>query len=848
MSLGNCIPDMVKRGEIDPVRAKRMRELFDELETYYRGSMGPDAAAAEASEATLRQLTREARLKKRQTLLQINRQRDALKDMGRFSSKDSYAAVRGLLDDDDRAPYRGGNVSTATQRIEFASQGKIKDFIERHRRNLVGKPQDEAGLDDVVRELHGQSTGNARAKVFSDSIAETFEGLRQRFNAAGGDIRKLAGFGMSHKHDAMKVRAVSAERWISDILPQLDTAKMIDGRTGVPFTPEALRETLTGVYETIRTNGLTGEATTAFTGPGKLANRGQEHRFLHFKDGDAWLAYDKLYGSGDTPFSAIIGHIGGMAKNIAMMERLGPNPDATMKYLIDHVQKTNAQSDKVLVGDVAGFSLGQKTTEDLWKYIKGESTIQVIPDGWLARPGYHAMRTVQGARNLLVARKLGSATISAVIGDTKTSAAARSVYGLSAISEVNRGLMAQTFRVLPEVKVLEGYLKQLNPLSSRDRDLAVRLGLGMHDASQSMMSIARYYGEASGPGWTQVMADGVLRVSGLNRVTEAGQHAIGVEVLRTLGAHRDLQWGKLPADLRDALARSGLDATDWTDIRQSTPIRSGGVDHVDPSAVMNPKAADRLMDYVLRVRAAAVQESTNSSRALTTLGSNPGTVSGEMLRNSLQFKGFAVALAMKHMRIMASLGPKRAAAYGARFFIGMTVAGAATIQMREIVKGNDPRPMDKVEFWEDAALQGGGLGILGDVLGAVTGDRINGWGEFLAGPFGSDLKDVKGIAQTAMDGKPRKDGTHREANPGGAAVRAIDHFTPGSNIWYLRAAWERMVIDQLREDVDPTNTATLKRQHASLAKRGQGAWWAPGEVLPQRAPNMQNALGADSPP
>ncbi|WP_308815575.1 hypothetical protein [Sphingomonas sp. GV3] len=86
MSLGNCIPGMVKRGEIDAQRGARMKQLFDELEAFYRRDMGPDAAAAEASEATLRQLTSEARLKKRQTLLQINRQREALKDMDLFKA------------------------------------------------------------------------------------------------------------------------------------------------------------------------------------------------------------------------------------------------------------------------------------------------------------------------------------------------------------------------------------------------------------------------------------------------------------------------------------------------------------------------------------------------------------------------------------------------------------------------------------------------------------------------------------------------------------------------------------------------------------------------------------------
>src|SRR3546814_12103802 len=44
MSLGNCIPGMVERGEIDEARAKRMAALFDELSREYAKTMSPEAA------------------------------------------------------------------------------------------------------------------------------------------------------------------------------------------------------------------------------------------------------------------------------------------------------------------------------------------------------------------------------------------------------------------------------------------------------------------------------------------------------------------------------------------------------------------------------------------------------------------------------------------------------------------------------------------------------------------------------------------------------------------------------------------------------------------------------------
>src|SRR3546814_5553738 len=90
---------------------------------------------------------------------------------------------------------------------------------------------------------------------------------------------------------------------------------------------------------------------------------------------------------------------------------------------------------------------------------------------------------------------------------------------------------------------------------------------------------------------------------------------------------------------------------------------------------------------------------------------------------------------MQQAQVVQMLGPYRGAAYAAQFFVGMTLFGAASIQLREIAKGRDPRPMDNVEFWEDAAFQGGGLGIFGDLLGSFTSSRIDSLAGFALGPF-----------------------------------------------------------------------------------------------------------------
>src|SRR3546814_17094300 len=78
-------------------------------------------------------------------------------------------------------------------------------------------------MDDVVRELHGQPTGNARAKTFAGAVTDVSEKLRLRFNAAGGDIGKLRAHGLVHRHDQLTTRQAGYAQWRPDNLRALDT-------------------------------------------------------------------------------------------------------------------------------------------------------------------------------------------------------------------------------------------------------------------------------------------------------------------------------------------------------------------------------------------------------------------------------------------------------------------------------------------------------------------------------------------------------------------------------------------------------------------------------------------------
>ena len=79
--------------------------------------------------------------------------------------------------------------------------------------------------------------------------------------------------------------------------------------------------------------------------------------------------------------------------------------------------------------------------------------------------------------------------------------------------------------------------------------------------------------------------------------------------------------------------------------------------------------------------------------------------------------------------------------------------------------------------------------------------------------------------------------TGEDTNFGREAVTFAQRYTPGSSAWYGRLALERLVWDNLKKMVDTKADASFRRfARARRREFDQKQWWAPGENLPDRAP------------
>jgi hypothetical protein len=233
-------------------------------------------------------------------------------------------------------------------------------------------------------------------------------------------------------------------------------------------------------------------------------------------------------------------------------------------------------------------------------------------------------------------------------------------------------------------------------------------------------------------------------------------------------------------------------------------------------------------------------------RALLLGRTRPGTLSGEFLRATMQYKTFPISMMTRHlMRGIDAYQGGDVGRYMVATGVSLTVMGAAAMQLKAIANGRDPRDMTSPSFWGAAFFQGGGAGIFGDFLnsGLNRADR----GFYMAaigGPTAGLVDDLAKLTGANISGavnEPQKD-----QHFGAELARFAQRYTPGTSLWYSRLALDRMMWDRLHEMADPAHAARRAQRIEDRAMReaNQRFWWGPGDRAPDRAPSIGAAIGA----
>lgn len=703
----------------------------------------------------------------------------------------------------DRMVAAHGDMS-GIQSIDSWAKGiatPIKGELHKFYANIkggLGVFTDKELVTKIVRERFGDNTGDPLAKKISDKIGEVFENMRERFNRAGGDIGKLDNWGLPQVHSLEKIVKAGKEAWVRFAESKIDTSKYVH-EDGTYYSQQEIRDLLEHSFDTLSSNGAnkTEIGRQSFGGNSKVTSRHSESRVLHFKDADAWLEYQAEFG-GMTFVDLVEAHINGLSKDIAMVEKLGSSPKNAMRILMDAAEQKDWKNG--LDADTTGKS--RKRAQTMFEEFSGQNTPQseVLANLGLAY------------RSMNVFSMLGGTIISSVT-DQAMIAKTASIHGIA---------YRKTFGEL---------ISQLNPKNKEDRELAHSLGL----ATEEMLgSIARWSddGLTSVHGKSQKLArvssgiaSQVMRISGLNALTAASKVGFTKMLMEKYGRlSRSKSWDDLDALDRELMEKTGLNERAWEVMRLADPVvdRKGNQlmsarsiyeipdDKLkpfgDPQKVRD-EVATQFQAHLLDEQGMAVVEAGLRERTWMSAGQKKGTGMGELVKSMLQFKSFPAAFLMRHgSRAMAQDGVKGKAAYGASIFAMTTLLGALAVQLKELANGNDPStmwdsddPQKTMNFWTRSAIQGGGLSILGDILVAGTDTSGRSTSDFMVGPFGSDAKALLGLTV----GNMTQYYENKDTNAANEAYKLLKNKIPAQNLWYTKAATNRLVFDEMQDMIAP---------------------------------------------
>jgi hypothetical protein len=832
MSLRRCIPELHGQNKLSRDQADRAQNLFNDLERDYSTKFGKQAADAMASEEAVKRLEADAFNRRRQAALQVTAQQTIAVDVRRFKGDKPGAAAEALLASDDRAPYF--NVEFRAKAIANEHFAMMNGILEKHSRNVIGQVRDVATLHDVVREAFGEDSGNKAARELADAWLDTAESLRLRFNESGGAIGKLDRWGMPQVHNMLAVRSVPFDQWRDFIHPMLDPQRMLDD-TGNPMTPGQMELVLKAVYETIASDGWNDRRAGAFSGS-KLANRHQDSRFLVFKDADSWLAYAEKFGRplskvsqaidpGGAVLDAMISHVHGMSRDIALMQRLGPNPAATMRWITDGLKIEAHQGKHAGTDRIKRAKASAIRVQNMYQELSGGFDVE---NEGLAR-------FMQGVRSWEGAAKLGGAVISS-IGDVATQ------------------ITTRRFNGLPAVKTLTDYVGSLRPSSAADRAHAARQLYIADRATRSMGAYSRWTGETMTGEIPARLSDATMQLSYLSKWTDDGHRLYNQQTWAGITDNAGQAWGTLNPRFRRMFERYGLGERDWDSIRKTPLEEDGGAQWILPKNI-DPALAQRISEMILTESDFAVPTSSLRVRSAINARLHKGSIPGEFGRTVLLFRGFPMQLFWMHGRRMLAAGPAGGLEYASTLFITSTVLGMLGYQLKQVIAGKDPVNMDPEEnprFLAQAAFQGGGLGIMGDFVNSATNRSGHDFWTTMAGPVGGTVDDIRQLLMARYKerypGDPLLGDRSVSAADAKSATarnlrRLIQNNTPGSTLWYARLAFSREVLDKLQAEIDPDYYDSFDRMEKRAAQDNTAFWWRPGKSAPGRAPKLSNAAG-----
>ena len=692
-----------------------------------------------------------------------------------------------------------------------------------------GKLQEELAItQQQISEGMEVTTKNQDIKKLAEIMEKHSELTRQALNARGANIPKMWGYVVRQSHDQFNVRAAAnrlgknIEEIVAD--PNLKGTDInynknftawknfimqyLDGDRTFGNT-DNIDSFLMNSYNSLVGNKIqVADGASGVFGSNSVTKGISNKRVLHFKSAKDWYAYNEKFGTGslkETYYSGLMT----AGRNIGMLDTLGTKP------------KENFEKIRVAISN--RMLANNRSTESLSSYRQFEKFMNVV-DGTVytfdgGKFGFAVAKWSAIGRAVGNVAKLGGAVISAA-ADIGIYASEMKYQGRSFL-----GGMGEAMGGIGKIKN-----------TKQKRDIAKGLGF-LGDGTTYDISGRFQVGDNLNKGWTKIQRT-FFKYNLLSWWTNTLKENSMLGMANYYANQKNLSFNQLNKPLQSFFGLYNIDATKWDIIRKTAMSKADdGTEFINISELSNMSDADikkitgmndlsktelqmekdkfkySVSGMLLDRSIYAVIEPDARTKGTMTQGTLAGTGMGEAIRFVGQFKAFPMAIGNKVLgREIAFLrkGPNQDIGRGIKGLASIVVVsgfmGYMSMTAKDLLKGKEPRDPNNFKTIMAAFLQGGGLGIYGDVLFKEQRDAGS-VAAGLIGPFPTTVIDLGLALKYAVTGEGGKAGR--------AAYRTISSNIPFLNLFYIKAAFDYMIGFQIMETMNP---GVLKRVEKRMKK------------------------------
>ena len=662
---------------------------------------------------------------------------------------------------------------------------------------------------------------NSDIKRIGILLEEHSEAIRTMLNDRGANIPKLWGWVVKHSHDQFNVRNAAEtlgikldeveadvdmkgkdvnynknyKAWRNFVEPKLDQ-RTFD-------TVENVDEFMAEVYNSLVGNKIQIADGVNVFGSRSVAKAASGKRVLHFKNAGEWFTYHEKFGNGNLQETFLSGLMTA-GRNIGMIDRLGTNPKKNFESIRESIYNSMQGRNR---NKVANFNQFQK----YWNVVDG--SLNTVENFTLAK--YGAIGRMIGNIS-----RLGGAAISA--------ATDLGIYGSEMKDQGGKTLLggiAEAFSALSRIKN-----------TKQKKEIAEMLGL-MLDGTIHDTAGRNQVGDNLSRRSTEIQRT-FFKFNLLTWWTNTLKENAMLGMANYYAKQKKIPYDKLNKQLKLLFEKYNIDSNKWDVIRKTAMetaddgmefINVGLLDKISDADIKKITGIKNLSKREMQIEKQKFKYSVSGMmldrtlfaviqpdarvKGIMTQGTLAGTPLGEALRFLGQFKGFPIAIYNKVIgRDLAYMraGPNQDIGRGAKGIAATIVTtgllGYASMTAKDFLKGREPRDPSKWNTVMAALLQGGGLGLYGDVLFKEQRDGatiIAG----LAGPGATTVADVLLAVNYGIRGEG--------GNAGKAAYRAVTSNIPFLNLFYIKTAYDYLIGFNMMETMSP---GALKRVENRMKK------------------------------